>query len=118
MDDQEHLDGAAIRARLIELMTRPDFLQAAVDALPPGADRALLRWWDAAQGFYTALSGLSIAPDPLGAAPSRSADAHDVVERLREVLSQPGVLASVRAQPRSATVDVLLWAAERLGIQG
>jgi hypothetical protein len=65
MDDQEHLDGAAIRARLIELMTRPDFLQAAVDALPPGAHRALLRWWDAAQGFYTALSGLSIAPDPL-----------------------------------------------------
>jgi hypothetical protein len=73
MDDQEHLDGAAIRARLIELMTRPDFLQAAVDALPPGAHRALLRWWDAAQGFYTALSGLSIAPDPLFCGQGRQA---------------------------------------------
>ena len=39
MNDAEHLDAAAKRPRLIELIARPAFCQAAVDALPPGAHR-------------------------------------------------------------------------------
>jgi hypothetical protein len=41
-----------------------------------------------------------------------------VVSKLREVLSRPGALPYLRAQPRTAAADFLLWAAERLGIEG
>jgi hypothetical protein len=41
-------------------------------------------------------------------------DEHEVIERLREVLSRPGARAYLLAQPRSAAVEFLLWAAERL----
>jgi hypothetical protein len=41
-----------------------------------------------------------------------------VVSKLRAVLSRPGALPYLRAQPHSAAADFLLWAAERLGIEG
>jgi hypothetical protein len=111
-------DAETKRARLIELMTRPEFFQATVDALPPGTHRTLLRWWGVAHDFYTPTSGGAIDPDLVEELPRNLADEHEVVGRLREVLSRSGVLADLRAQPRSATTDFLLWAAECLGIEG
>jgi hypothetical protein len=35
-----------------------------------------------------------------------------------QILSQPGVLASVRVLPQSEVRDFLLWAAESAGIEG
>ncbi|HKC74986.1 MAG TPA: hypothetical protein VKF37_12425 [Chloroflexota bacterium] len=48
---------------------------------------------------------------------SRSAEP-PVLSKLRAVLSRPGALPYLRAQPRIAATDFLLWAAERLGIEG
>ena len=41
-----------------------------------------------------------------------------IVRRLREVLSRPGALQYLRAQPRSAATAFLLWVAEQPGSEG
>jgi hypothetical protein len=94
--------------QIVHLLSSPQMFEHLVDRLPDPLAIESLKHWGFLRGLYPrekALQGSAV-------------HGHDVLEWLREALSQPGALAYLRARRHRSAARRLLWVAERLGIEG
>jgi hypothetical protein len=100
MDDPTPLDAAETRALVMELMTDPDYplIRAALELLAP-INEAAARTLRVLCAFAPLIERRR---------------AEQAAADLRQVLRQPGVLDSLRAQRDDPLAQDLLWVAESL----